>query len=70
MENSTLNLESRVWLTPAQAALYTGIGKSRIYELLRSGEIRNAKVGGSRHVRRTDLDDFMEKHVGVGVARG
>lgn len=68
--NTEQGLESRTWLSPAQAALYSGLGRSRIYELLRSGEIPNARVGGTRHVRRADVDAYFEKHMSGGAARG
>ena len=60
---STLNLESRVWLTPAQAVRYSGLGRARLYAFLADGTIPSAKVGSTRHVRRRDLDDFLEAHM-------
>lgn len=56
-------LEARVWLTPVQAVAYSGLGRARLYALLASGEIPSAKVGGTRHVRRRDIDQFMEQHM-------
>lgn len=39
----------------------TGISRSKLYEFLRSGELRSLYVGRSRRVRREDLGDFIEK---------
>ena len=37
------------------------MGKSWIYRLLRSGEIPSVKLGRSIKVKRTDLEEYLEK---------
>jgi excisionase family DNA binding protein len=37
-----------------------GMGKSWVYQRLRSGEIPSIKLGGAVKVKRTDLDEFIE----------
>ena len=44
-----LPLEERFGVTVAVAATYVGIGKSRIYELLQSGEL-DGKIIHGRHI--------------------
>ncbi len=39
-----------------------GMGKSWIYRRIRSGEIPSVKLGRSIKVKRTDLEEFLEKH--------
>ena len=48
------------WLSPAEAIQYSGIGRTRFYRLLCSGEIPSAKLGRTRHIRKRDLDRFLE----------
>jgi excisionase family DNA binding protein len=50
----------RGWLSPAEAVEYSGIGRTRFYRLLCSGEIPSAKLGRTRHIRKRDLDRFLE----------
>jgi excisionase family DNA binding protein len=49
-----------VWLSPAEAIEYSGIGRTRFYGLLCSGEIPSAKLGRTRHIRKRDVDRFLE----------
>ena len=59
--NSTQQpLAERVWLSPAEAVEYSGIGRTRFYGLISSGAIPSAKLGRTRHIRRQDLDAFLE----------
>ena len=46
-------------LTPEDVALVLQIGRTRAYELLTHGDLRSVKIGKSRRIRRTDLDDFI-----------
>ncbi len=38
-----------------------GMGKSWVYRRLRSGEIPSVKLGRSIKVKRTDLEEYLEK---------
>jgi excisionase family DNA binding protein len=53
----------RGWLSPAEAIEYSGIGRTRFYGLLCNGEIPSAKLGRTRHIRKRDLDRFLEAHI-------
>jgi excisionase family DNA binding protein len=39
-----------------------GMGKSWVYRRIRSGEIPSVKLGRSIKVKRTDLEEYLEKH--------
>ena len=39
-----------------------GMGKSWVYRRLRSGEIPSVKLGRSIKVKRSDLEQYLEKH--------
>lgn len=36
-----------------------GIGRTKLYELIDSGELRSVKIGARRFVTDTALDDFI-----------
>ena len=55
--------QEKQWLTPEEAVDYSGIGRTRLYRYLTSGELRSAKLGRTRHINRQDLDAFMEARV-------
>lgn len=46
-------------LTPEEAAAELRIGRSRMYELLRQGHVTSVKVGGSRRVPFTALQEYV-----------
>jgi excisionase family DNA binding protein len=54
------SIQSRVWLTPSEAVEESGIGRTRLYGFLTSGALPSAKVGRTRHIRRSDLEDFLK----------
>jgi excisionase family DNA binding protein len=38
---------------------FLGLGRSKVYELLYSGELKSVKIGGSRRIRYSDLGEFV-----------
>jgi excisionase family DNA binding protein len=52
--NSSLSMP--LLLTPEQAAASLSICRTRIYELLRSGELRSVQIGMSRRIPVADLE--------------
>ncbi len=48
------------WLSPGEAGEYSGIKRTRLSGYLTSGAIPIAKLGRTRHIRRRDLDAFLE----------
>lgn len=45
--------------TPTEAAAALGIGRSSLYVLLAQGAIASVRIGGSRRIPVTALDDFV-----------
>lgn len=62
METRTMDPALKVWLRPEEAAMYLGIGRTRMYALIRE-EIPSVRVGRTRHIRRADLDSYMERRL-------
>lgn len=48
-----------------EAARLTGLSRSRVYELMRSGEIEFVKVGGSTLIPFDSLKLFLERRRGA-----
>ncbi|GAA3127469.1 MULTISPECIES: helix-turn-helix domain-containing protein [Nonomuraea] len=46
-------------LRPEEAADYLGIGRTKVYELIRSGSLRSVRIGTLRRVPATALTDFV-----------
>lgn len=49
----------RILSTPREAARALGIGRSKLYELMREGSIRFIRIGSCRRVPAAALDEFV-----------
>jgi len=49
------------WLRYPEAERYAGLGRSTLWKLVRSGDIRAAKVGKAVRINRRSLDKYMER---------
>jgi len=54
-------MPSALLLRPTEAADLLGIGLSKIYQLVRSGELAAVKVGGQIRIPRYVLDDYVAR---------
>jgi len=62
MEAKTTDPAPKVWMRPEEAAEYLGIGRTRMYVLLGAEQgIPSVRIGRTRHIRRADLDGYMER---------
>ena len=50
-----------VLLRPEQAAQALSIGRTAVFELIRSGRLRSVKVGGLRRIPFSALADFVRQ---------
>jgi excisionase family DNA binding protein len=46
-------------LSPAEAAAHLSIGRSKLYELMRLGQLRSVKIGASRRIPQAALADYI-----------
>lgn len=44
---------------PEDAATLLGLGRTKVYELMRSGALRSVRIGGLRRIPATALADFV-----------
>lgn len=49
----------KLLLTPVEAARALGIGRSKVYELLSSGELDSVRIGSCRRVPAEALHSFL-----------
>ncbi len=54
-------------LTTGQVAALLGLSRSTVTSMMGRGELTSVKIGGSRRVRRRDLDEYLEQ-LGTGGA--
>jgi excisionase family DNA binding protein len=52
--------QERLWRAE-QVAQRFELSRSRVYELLESGQLRSVKIGGSRRIPESALRDFLAK---------
>lgn len=50
----------KVLLTPVEAARLLGIGRTKLYDLLRRGDLHSVRLDGCRRIPRTSVDAFVE----------
>ena len=62
MTASAQNEPQGEWITYAQAQTVSGLGRTTLWKLLSSGEIKAAKVGKAVRINRQSLEEFMEHH--------
>jgi excisionase family DNA binding protein len=48
------------WLRYPDAERYSGLGRSALWKLVRSGEVEAAKVGKAVRINRRSLNEYME----------
>lgn len=50
-----------ILLRPEQAARVLNVGRSKVFDLIRSGELRSVKPGGSRRISVTAIRDYVNR---------
>lgn len=49
----------KLLLTPPEAATMLGIGRTKLYDLLRTGALFSIRLGGSRRIPRAAVEAFV-----------
>lgn len=57
--SSSIPLNERAALSVRQACAYSGIGRTKIYELLAEGKLASRKIGDRRLVLRESIDRLL-----------
>jgi excisionase family DNA binding protein len=54
-------MNQKILLTPAEVAEVLSVSRSVVYDLIAAKEFRSIKVGRSRRVLRTSLDEYVRR---------
>ncbi len=60
--------DSPLLLTPEAAAERLSIGRTTMFELLASGEIKSVKIGRARRIPATALTEYVNRLAGMAEA--
>lgn len=55
-------VEHKEWFTTDELVHWLGLGRTKTYEMLRSGEIPSYKIGRVRRIRRQDVEAWLERN--------
>jgi excisionase family DNA binding protein len=55
------NSVAPVVLTPEETARALRIGRSKVYDLIRTGKLRSVKIDGSRRIPMSAIMDFVAR---------
>lgn len=56
-------------LTPSKVAKWSPLGRNRVYELLKSGELRSFPYQGGYIIGKEDLIDYLTEHCDDNAGR-
>lgn len=51
----------KMWMSYPEAQAYVGLGRTKLWELSRAGQIKVARVNRAVRISRTSLDELMER---------
>ena len=52
--------KGKEWYSPDELWRWLGLGRTKTYELLQSGEIPSYKIGRVRRIRHQDIEAWLE----------
>lgn len=58
----TTTVVEAAWITPAEAQRHTSLGRTKLWEIVSTGEVEAAKVGRAVRINRRSLDEYMERN--------
>ena len=56
----TTFVEEKAWLPYPEAQRFSGLGRTKLWELISTGEVKAAKVGRAVRISRHSLGEYME----------
>ena len=58
----TTDTPQKLAVGPAEAAKIAGIGRTKLYEALGSGDLKSFRIGTRRLIRLSELDRWLTSH--------
>lgn len=65
-----MHMSESKWLSPLEAARHARIGKTRLYQILKTGALRARKLGKKTLIARDELDSLIEGNGGAPTTGG
>jgi excisionase family DNA binding protein len=59
VETTEAIVQARLLLRPEEAAQALGVGRTTVYELLRTGELRSVRIGALRRIPTDALAEYV-----------
>ena len=53
--------EEAAWVSYPEAQQFSGLGRTKLWELISKGEVKAAKVGRAVRINGRSLDEYMER---------
>jgi excisionase family DNA binding protein len=54
--------EAAAWLTYTEAQRFSGLGRTKLWELISIGSVEAAKIGRAVRISRQSLNDYMKRN--------
>jgi len=54
-------VEAAAWMSYPEAQRFSGLGRTKLWELVSSGEVQAAKVGRAVRINRRSLNEYMKR---------
>jgi excisionase family DNA binding protein len=54
-------VEELAWMSYPEAQRFSGLGRTKLWQLVSSGEVRAAKVGRAVRINRRSLNEYLER---------
>lgn len=64
------NEVEREWLSVKELRVLTGLGRTKLYEVVASGELEAIKVGRAVRVSRTSFEEWTHRNIYSNGHRG
>jgi len=59
--NMATAVEAAAWMSYPEAQRFSGLGRTKLWELVSSGEVQAAKVGRAVRINRRSLNEYMKR---------
>ncbi len=64
--NSDCTSRDRLAYSVGEASAFIGLGRTTLYSLMESGQLRFCKIGKRRIIRSADLNEFLTSKISTG----
>lgn len=55
-------VEAAAWLSYSEAQRFSGLGRTKLWEIISSGDVEAAKIGRAVRISRRSLDEYMKRN--------